>query len=142
MANFEGYCWVISSSINLLFLKSVLPNGESIFFFLIRLYIQIHIMDTSTLFATVRPLQSRSDSYSIDYCPSSILLGNRFHIFHPLKWYNVRVPLGKKCVLFFFPTEKNEKKKERGRRAECQEEFVTFLLLVCKNPIILVDLSE
>ena len=24
MANFEGFCWVISSSINLLFLKSVL----------------------------------------------------------------------------------------------------------------------
>ena len=39
MANFEAFCWVISSSINLLFLKSDRLN-----FFLIRLYVLLTLI--------------------------------------------------------------------------------------------------
>ena len=78
----------------------------------------------------------RSHSYnSIDYCPSSILLGNRFHIFHPLtKVVQRQSSLREKVCsillyLLTFLRRFHGKKNE-----ESQKEFVTFLLLVCKNP--------
>ena len=66
------------------------------------------------------------------------LLGNRFHIFHPLtKVVQRQSSLREKVcsilllyLLTYFPTEKGMRKKNE----ESQEEFVTFLLLVCKNP--------
>ena len=94
-------------------------------------------MDCSILFCFRKTITKyRSHSYnSIDYCPSSIhtLLGNRFHIFHPLtKVVQRQSSLREKVcsillyLLTYFPTSVS-RKKERGEPKRIRDFFVACM---------------
>ena len=97
---------------------------------------KIQTMDCSILFCfrkTITKYRSHSNN-SIDYCPSSILLGNRFHIFHPLtKVVQRQSSLREKVcsillyLLTYFPTEKGMGKKNKESQKRIRDFFVACM---------------